>query len=48
MQQTSTMTFSVVSAPRENQVPGTLLLIVAGTRTIGILKELYLLLASVN
>ena len=45
---TSTITFRVVSAPREKWVPGTLLLIVAGMTIIGILNDLNKSLAFAN
>ena len=45
---TSVITFSVVSAPSENHVPGTLLLIVAGINNIGMQNSSYFLRASVS
>ena len=45
---TSVITFSVVSAPSENHVPGTLLLIVAGISNIGMQNSSYFLRASVS
>ncbi len=47
MSQISVMTLMAVSAPREKSVPGTLLLMVAGKTTIGILNSGYWALAPV-
>ena len=47
-ERTSVITFSAVSVPRLRSVPGTLLLIVAGMITIGILNAAYLSRASAS